>query len=339
MSYLDLSILEIHKAIIEGKVTPLDLVKESLKRAKEDDNNAFEYICEKEALEEVNKLDPNKKDSLLFGIPFVGSDVLPSAIAQDKITQKEIFECEELPITEYIWFYDSEWNDDKETIIEKIEKKVKYPVIVKPATLGSSVGIKSCNNREELIKAVDGAIEFDTKIVVEEKVENLTEVNISVLGNYENQNLSEIEQVYTDNDLLTYEDKYIGGGKKGGIKSKGMANAQRKIPADISEKMRTEVENVARRAFVACNLSGNVRIDFLINEKNKKVYINEINSCPGSLAFYLWDPKGKDFTKLLDDMISVGIKDYKKRTNKTHSFETNILKGFNGLKGAKGKLK
>lgn len=275
-----------------------------------------------------------------IGIPFVGSDVLGSAIAQDKVIQKQVFKDCELPVADYVWFYDSEYNDDSNQVIEKVEKRIKYPVIVKPATLGSSVGISSAKDRKELIKSIEQAIEYDTKIVVEEKVENLTEVNISVLGNYESQTLSEIEQVMTDNDLLTYEDKYIGGGKKTPTKSsQGMASASRIIPAEISEKLKDDVRNIARNAFIATGLSGDVRIDFLIDQKKKKVYINEINSCPGSLAFYLWEPLGKEFTSLLDDMISIAIKDYKKRINKTHSFNTNILSGFNGLKGSKGKLK
>lgn len=270
-----------------------------------------------------------------IGIPFVGSDVSSAAVAQDKVFQKQVFNFAKLPITDFVWFFDSEYQENSDEIIKKIEK-MKYPVIVKPATLGSSVGINKANNREELEKSIEDAIHYDNKIVVEEVVNNLTEVNISVLGNYENMKLSEIEQVMTDNDLLTYEDKYIGGAKKTSGSTKGMASAARKIPAEISDKLKEEVESIALSAFRELNCSGVVRIDFLIDNKKKKVYINEINSCPGSLAFYLWDPIGKDYSELLDDMINIAIKDYKKRTTKTHSFETNILQGFAGSKGIKG---
>lgn len=270
-----------------------------------------------------------------IGIPFVGSDVSSAAVAQDKVFQKQVFNFAGLPITDFVWFFDSEYQENSDEIIKKIEK-MKYPVIVKPATLGSSVGINKANNREELEKAIEDAIHYDNKIVVEEIVNNLTEVNVSVLGNYENMKLSEIEQVMTDNDLLTYEDKYIGGSKKTSGSTKGMASAARKIPAEISDKLKEEVESIALSAFRELNCSGVVRIDFLIDNKKKKVYINEINSCPGSLAFYLWDPKGKDYSELLDDMVNIAIKDYKKRTAKTHSFDTNILQGFAGSKGIKG---
>lgn len=271
-----------------------------------------------------------------IGVPFVGSNVMASAVAQDKVIQKQVFACSGLPITEYYWFYDCDYDADSDKVIKEIEKKIKYPMIVKPATLGSSVGIASVENRKELEDAIEDAIKYDTKIVVEEKVDNLIEVNISVLGNYETQDLSEIEEVLTDNALLTYEDKYVGGSKKSG--SKGMASALRKIPAEIDKKMREEVEDVALKAFRAVGLSGVTRIDFLIDKKKKKIYINEINSCPGSLAFYLWDAKDKNFTTLLDDMIGYAKKEYKNEKSKTRSFKSNILSGFNGLKGAKGKF-
>jgi D-alanine-D-alanine ligase len=272
-----------------------------------------------------------------IGVPFVGSDVLPSAIAQDKVIQKQVFESVCLPIPKYTWFYDVDYKDDNDLIVEEIEKKLDYPVIVKPATLGSSVGISSANNKKALIKAIEEAIEYDSKVIVEEKIDNLTEVNISVLGNYESQKLSEIEEVMTDNELLTYDDKYVNGSKKLG--KSGMASASRKIPATISDNLKEEVREIATKAFKAVGLSGDVRIDFLIDQKKKKAYINEINSCPGSLAFYLWEPVGKNFTALLDEMINIGIKDYKKKSNKVHSFDTNILSGYSGLKGCKGKLK
>ena len=286
-----------------------------------------------------------------IGIPFVGSDVYSSVVGQDKVYMKDIFEKENLPITKYIWFYDCDYKNESDEVFSKI-KKLKYPLIVKPATTGSSVGIKVCDNESELTEAIDDAIQYDNKILVEEVVSNLKEVNISVVGNYEHQKLSEIEEVISNNKLLTYADKYIGSGKiKGGIKvptktaSKGMASTNRKLPADLSDKMRKEVEEVAIKAFKSLGSAGVCRIDFLIDDKSKKVYINEINSIPGSLSFYLWEAKGVKFSELLDDLINIGVKDYKKRISKTHSFETNILKGFTanggvkGMKGVKGKLR
>jgi len=284
-----------------------------------------------------------------IGIPFVGPNVYAAVVGQDKLFMKEIFEHEKLPICNYTWFYDCEYQSDSDKIIAKVEE-LGYPVIVKPATLGSSVGIKMAHDREELIEAIDDAVNYDNKIIAEKAVENLMELNISILGNYENLSIGAIEQVLPSKDLLTYEDKYIGSGKvkgKLGVKykaSKGMASASRIVPAKIDETLKKDVEDIAVKAFKALGSSGVVRIDFLVDSKTNKAYINEINSIPGSLSFYLWEPIGKEYTELLDDMINIGIKDYKKRIAKTHSFETNILKGFTelgglkGMKGSKGKL-
>lgn len=286
-----------------------------------------------------------------IGIPFVGGNVYASVVGQDKAFMKDIWAEAEIPMTKYVWFYDFDYKNNRDEIIKKVSK-LKYPVIVKPATTGSSVGISVCENEEKLIEGIDDAIQYDTKIVVEEVVQNLKEVNIAVMGNYEHQKVSEIEEVLSGNKFLTYADKYIGGGK-GKLKgaktstkfSKGMASTNRKLPAEISDKMRKEVEEIAVKAFKVLGSSGNCRIDFLIDDKAGKVYINEINSIPGSLAFYLWDAKGIDFTDLLDEMITIGIKDYKKRISKTHSFESNILSGFaanggvKGMKGVKGRLR
>ncbi|MBR3211244.1 MAG: D-alanine--D-alanine ligase [Bacilli bacterium] len=286
-----------------------------------------------------------------IGIPFVGANVYGSVAGQDKAMMKDIWKGIDLPMTKYVWFYDVDYRQDKEEVMKKVHT-LKFPVIIKPATTGSSVGISVCDNDETLLEGLDEAFQYDSKVVVEEVVENLKEVNIAVMGNYEHQKVSEIEEVLSTNKFLTYQDKYIGGGKskiKGGVKvegkSKGMASTNRKLPADLDDKTRKEIETVATKAFKALGSAGNSRIDFLIDEKTNKVYINEINSIPGSLAFYLWEAKGLDFTKVLDEMINIGIKDFKKRISKTHSFETNILSGYaasggvKGAKGTKGKLK
>ena len=287
-----------------------------------------------------------------IGIPFVGGNVYASAVGQDKVYMKALFKDSDLPMTKYVWFYDCDYKNDSEEVIKKVNK-LKYPVIVKPACTGSSVGIKVVDDESELVEAIDDAIQYDNKILVEEVVTDLKEVNISVVGNYEHQKTSEIEEVISANKFLTYADKYIGGGK-GKLKgmkmpmktpSKGMASANRKLPADLSDKMRKEVEEIAIKAFKVLGSAGVCRIDFLIDEKAKKIYVNEINSIPGSLAFYLWEAAGVKYTELLDELINIGIKDYKKRVSKTHSFDTNILKGFSqrggikGMKGMKGKLR
>lgn len=280
-----------------------------------------------------------------IGIPYVGSKVLGSALGQDKVIMKQVMKDMGLPIVEYTWFYDNEYADDTEKVFDKV-KKMGYPVIVKPATLGSSVGITYVKDEKLLASAIEEAMKYDIKIVVEKAVQNLTEVNCSVFGNYAHQEVSVIEEVTSDEEFLTYADKYIGG-SKGKLKgaSKGMASASRKIPADISETMEKNIKETSKEVFRCLNLSGVCRIDYLIDKKTNKYYVNEPNTIPGSLAFYLWEPIGKKYQELLDDMITLAIKDYKNKSRKIYSFESNILsnyggtKGLKGLKGMKGKLK
>ena len=272
------------------------------------------------------------------GIPYCESNVYASALGQDKILQKQVLKENGVSVVKYKWFFDTEYLNEPDKIISSIDKSLDYPLIVKPATLGSSVGIAVAHDELELREYIMDAIEYDNKILVEEVVNNLRELNISVLGNSERQELSVIEEVGSKHELLTYEDKYIGGkkGKLGGISSKGMASAKRLIPADISEDIEKKVKDQALKTFRALNSSGVVRIDFLYDEKNKEVYVNEINNIPGSLSFYLWEKTGKEYPELLDDIINLGIINYKNKSKKTTTFKSNILEGFNGLKGVKG---
>lgn len=265
-----------------------------------------------------------------INVPYVGSDVLASALGQDKVAQKAIYEVNKLPILPYIWFYDYEYNNDSEEYLKKINQ-LGYPVIVKPANLGSSIGIAVAKNEDELQKVIKEAINYDKKILVEKCLTDLKEVNISVLGNYQSIDTSLIEEVNNSHHILTFDDKYLNGNK-----TKGMSGSSRKIPADISKKMQEEIVDIAKKAFLALGNSGVVRIDFLIDNETKKVYINEINTCPGSLSFYLWEPSNKKYSELLDELIKIGIRNYQYKQKKINSFDSNILSNFNGTKGVKG---
>ena len=270
-----------------------------------------------------------------IGIPYVGPHVLGAALGQDKVTMKQVMKTENIPVVDFIWFFDSEYLDNKENILKDI-KKLGYPVVVKPATLGSSVGITFVKSEKEVEEAIEEAISYDNKIVVEKAVENLVEVNVSVLGNYESQKVSPLEEVMGLDEILSYSDKYLGSSKTKGSGSKGMASTNRIIPARISEKLTKDIQNTSKKVFKLLNLSGVCRIDYLIDKKTEKFYVNEPNTIPGSLSFYLWKEAGVEYKDLLDEMISIAIKEYKNKSKKTMSFESNILAGFSGSKGTKG---
>lgn len=270
-----------------------------------------------------------------IGIPYLGSHVLGGALGQDKVVMKQVMESVNLPIVPYTWFYDSEYLDNKENILKEI-KKIGYPVIVKPATLGSSIGIEVAKNEKDIESKIEDAMEYDTKIVVEKVIENLTEVNASVLGNYEYQKVSPLEEVMGEDEILSFADKYLGNAKSKGTASKGMASTSRIVPARISEKLTKEIQDTAKQVFKVLNLSGVCRVDFLIDNKENKFYVNEPNTCPGSLSFYLWKEAGMKYSELLDEMVSIAIKEYKHKNQKTMSFKSSIFDGFNGSKGLKG---
>ena len=272
----------------------------------------------------------------MLKIPYVGSNVLASSLGQDKVVQKQVLNSLGINTPKYTWFYDSEYQTDP----GKIKKDVKmlgYPVIVKPANLGSSVGIKIAKDEKELDEAIMDAILYDEKIIVEEMINNLMEVNCAVLGNYEHQEVSSIVQMKTKHEFLTFEDKYIGG-KKGKTKGKDSSSSMI-IDAKLDKKLEDKIKNASVKTFKALGMSGVVRIDLLIDTKTNEVYVNEPNTIPGSLSFYMW--KDKNYKKLLTEMISLSIKSYKNNFKKISSFDSNILSNYNGskgIKGSKGKL-
>lgn len=269
-----------------------------------------------------------------IGIPYVGPHVLGASLGQDKVAMKQIMKSEGIPVVDFTWFFDTEYLDNKNDILKNI-KKLGYPVVVKPATLGSSVGITFVKKENDIEKAIEEAISYDNKIVVEKAVDNLIEVNASVLGNYESQKVSPLEEVMGLDEILSYSDKYLSGSKTKGSGSKGMASTNRIIPARISKDLTKDIQDTSKKVFRLLNLSGVCRIDYLIDKKTNKFYVNEPNTIPGSLSFYLWKEADLKYEDLLEEMINIAIKEYKNKSKKTMSFESNILSGFSGSKGIK----
>ena len=252
-------------------------------------------------------------------VPYVGSGVVGSAVGMDKIIQKSVFKDENLSVVKYVWFLKSEWENNKIEIIKNIEKILGYPVFVKPANLGSSVAISKAGGLKELENAIDVASHFDRRIIVEEGKENIIEINCSVLGNND-LTVSVCEQSIKTQDVLTYEDKYLKGGK-----TKGLASLSRLVPAPISEELTKKIQEMAKTAFKAIDASGVARIDFLVDEKNNKIWINEINTLPGSLSFYLWEKSGLNFSELIDRLINLGFERHKEKQKLTFSYDSDLL--------------
>ena len=284
----------------------------------------------------------------MLGLPYVGCNVGAAAVGQDKIYMKNILRDAGIPITDFVWFYTNRWYTQQEAMIEMVESQVGYPVIVKPANLGSSVGISLAKNRDELIDAIEEACQYDDKVLVEAIVANLVEMNCSVLGDFEAAQPSVLEEVMGSDEFLSYKDKYQGGSSssKGaktgskttgtGSKSQGMASTNRIIPARIRDEETQTIQTLAVETFQVLNSSGVARIDFLMDGETRAIYVNEINTIPGSLAFYLWQHTGMDFTELTNNLLALALKRERRRQNKTFSYETNLLANYTSTAGTKG---
>lgn len=271
-----------------------------------------------------------------LNIPYVGCDIISSAVGMDKSVFKDVLKNAGLPTLECVCFRAKEYMTDKESITSKIEEKIGFPLIVKPVNLGSSVGISKVNDKDSLNEAIMLALSFSDRVLVEHAITSLREINCSVLGNSDECEASVCEEPFMNDEILSYEDKYMGNSKGGG-QSKGMASLGRKIPADLSEEKAEEIRTLACKVFKAIGANGVVRIDFMIDTETDTVYANEINTIPGSLAFYLWEATGVKYTELLDRLINLAFKRQRSRDNITYTIDTNILSGVSfGTKGSKG---
>lgn len=268
-----------------------------------------------------------------LGVPFVGCDVLASAVGMDKYVMKTVLKDNDISILDCLRFTTVDYKNIGE-IIQKVESQLKYPVIVKPINLGSSVGISVAKNTEELNKSIDLAFEFSDRILIERAIVKLKEINCSVVGDADEAVASECEEPFHTDKILSYDDKYVGGDKNG---SKGMLSVQRQIPADISSEVKSKIQDMAVRAFQCLGCNGVSRIDFMIDMEDGSIYLNEINTIPGSLAFYLWEPVGMKYPELLDKLINLALKRKREEESIIYSFDTNILSNrkTGGNKGAK----
>jgi D-alanine-D-alanine ligase len=260
----------------------------------------------------------------------------------DKFVMKVLLKEGGFPVIQGARFKKSEGKSNDE-IASAVEKDFNYPVIVKPINLGSSVGISKAKDKENLLNSLELAFSYANDIIVEKCIENLKEINCSVLGDEYEAEASFLEEPKMSEEILSYTDKYIGGGKKGGGKtaslktssvksapmkgagSKGISDDKRKIPADLPEKQAKKIKDLAVSAFKYLGCLGVCRIDFIIGEDDDKIYINELNTIPGSLSFYLWEPAGLPYKDLLDKMIALAFKRKREEEKVLTSFETNIL--------------
>ena len=269
-----------------------------------------------------------------FDIPVVGCDTISSAIGMDKYVMKQFLKSEGIkviPANRY------DINDYKklDDLIEKIEKSFSYPIIIKPTNLGSSIGISKAKDRDSLKNAIEVAFSFSNLILIEKAVVDIKEINCSVLGDRFFATASVLEEPIGNGEILDFSDKYLSN-KKGklneqrkvsvGNKNSGMASLSRKIPAEIDKSIENEIKEIAVKVFKLLGCSGVSRIDFIMDTKTKDVFVNEINTIPGSLSFYLWEQSGIKYRELIDRLIEIAKNNYRREKNLNFVFESNILK-------------
>lgn len=283
-----------------------------------------------------------------FNVPYTGSSVFGSALGMDKVQSKLVCRDQQIPVVAFEAFRESEWAGHEDAWLDRCEASLDYPVIVKPARLGSSIGIVRADDRKELDDAIEDAFRYDEKVIVEYAVRGLREINCSILGDPNDAIPSVLEEpVRTDEEeTLSFEDKYLrgsgnqgkvgrAGAKAGRGASSGMASLDRIIPARLSDERTKEIQALAVKIFQLFECGGVARIDFMIEEATDRLFFNEINTIPGSFSFYLWEPTGIGFDKLTHRLIEVALERHRQKNGRVRSYETNLLsmKSLSGLKG------
>jgi len=273
----------------------------------------------------------------MANIPYASAGVLGSSVGMDKIAMKQILKGAGFPVLDYVWFTRGELGTAREEIIAKIEKKIKYPAFVKPATLGSSIGVSRANNREELDKAIDLAASYDHRILVEVGINNPVEINCAALGYGADvmASVCEMPVPSTGDKFLNFFEKYLRNASAKGESSRGMKSLSRVVPAPIGDELTQRIQKMTREIFRLLDGRGTMRIDFILDE-NDMLYVNEPNTIPGSLAFYLWKECGVSFSDLVDKMVEGALRAHADKNQNVYAFDSTILqKVASGVKGAK----
>lgn len=283
----------------------------------EGENGSFQGTCE------------------MYNIPYAGSSVFASSLGMDKVKAKDICRAHDIPVVEGFDFFETEWVKDQKSVLSFAEQ-LGYPVIVKPVTLGSSIGVVKAEHEDELIDAVETAFRYDENLMIEKAITPLMEINCSVLGQAQDLQTSVCERPLGTDETLSFEDKYQSDNGS----QKGMASADREIPADISDDLAQKIQSLSAQIFELFRASGVARLDFLINADTKELYFNEINTIPGSFSFYLWEESGMNMRELMLKLVEIATDRHQKKVGRIRSYDTNLLdekavKGIKGLKGTK----
>ena len=273
----------------------------------------------------------------MANIPYASSGVLGSAIGMDKIAMKQILRGAGFPVLDFVWFTREQLKKERQAVIERVEKEIKYPAFIKPAALGSSIGVSHAKNREELERALDVAASYDRRILVEVGVVHPVEINCAAVGYGEDVRASVCEMpVPSSNDtFLDFWQKYLRNASTKGEDSRGMKSLSRVVPAPIGDELTGRIQTMTCDIFKLLDCCGTVRVDFILDQ-NDMLFVNEPNTIPGSLAFYLWKASGLDFPKLIEKMVEDALRAHADKNSSVFAYDSSILKKVAaGAKGSK----
>jgi D-alanine-D-alanine ligase len=249
----------------------------------------------------------------LADIPYVGPSMVPAAVAMDKIVAKAAFRGLGLPTVDGFWIDRDAWQSGRDTITQRAAG-LGWPVFAKPATLGSSIGVSRTEDENSLAFAVDTVLTYDRRCVIERAVNNGMDINCAVMRGPEGVKVSACERPVKDEEVLDYAAKYLRGSKQ-----EGMAAARRLFPADIPENVAEQVRTMAQTAYTELYCRGIARIDFLVEPESWTVYINEINSIPGSMALYFWELEGMQAAAVIDQLIEDAMAAHREKQRTVYS--------------------
>lgn len=266
----------------------------------------------------------------MANVPFVGCDIFGSAVAMDKVLTKQVVAAEGLPVVPYVWFTRAMWGKDASRFRNEI-KKLTMPLFVKPVHLGSSIGMAKVRTDAELSNAIEVALHYDNKVLVEESIQPLIEITLPITGNDEIVTAN-CERPLNKTDFFDFTDKYLSGGKKGS--GEGVNAEYSEIPADIGEQMTKDIKDMGVRVYRALDLAGIARVDFLMHADTKKVYVNEVNTLPGSLYHHNWKKAGVSNMDLVLGLVKLAEERFAEQQKTTFTFGSDILQKVGGQKSA-----
>lgn len=264
----------------------------------------------------------------MAGVPFVGCDIFGSAVAMDKVLTKQVVAAEGMPVVPYVWFTRALWQEKASEYRAQIAS-LGWPLFVKPVHLGSSIGIAKVKNEKELEQAIGVALHYDHKVLVEKGVEPLLEITLPIMGNNDIR-VAECERPLNKTEFFDFKDKYLsGGGKKGG---EGVNSQYSEIPAAIGEELTRKIKDIGKRVYRALDLGGIARVDFLVQADTKEVFVNEVNTLPGSLYHHNWKKAGVSNMDLIEGLIRLAEERVSEQTSTQFTFDSDILQQVGGPK-------